>query len=259
MTPGAETTYAFGDDRVAAERLALLHRVFGPTSERFVRATAPPGANVVLDLGCGPGHTTRMLGSALPAARVVGVDQSGALAGAAGDGIEILRHDVTTLPFPTPPADLVYARFLLAHLDEPERSVDRWTTLLEPGGRLLLEEVERIDARREVLARYLDTIAAVMRDEGHELYVGPRLDRLVPPAGAHVVASDVREVHPSTGEAAGMFLPNLGIWRTRPAARARADTATYDGMSEALAALVGSETRDEIVWHMRQVVIERSR
>jgi trans-aconitate 2-methyltransferase len=259
VSPGSETTYAFGDDRVAAERLALLHRVFGPASERFVRASAPRQANLVLDLGCGPGHTTRMLGSVLPAARVVGVEQSAELARAAGHGIEIVRHDVTTLPFPTPPADVVYARFLLAHLDEPERCVDGWTALLEPGGRLLLEEVERIDARREVLARYLDTVAAVMRDEGHELYVGPRLDRLTPPADARVVSSDVREVHPTTGEAAGMFLPNLGIWRTRPAARARADAATYDELRDALTVLLGLETREEIVWHMRQVVIERSR
>jgi SAM-dependent methyltransferase len=259
VSPRSETTYAFGDDRVAAERLALLHRVFGPTSERFVLACAAPGANVVLDLGCGPGHTTRMLSGVLPGARVVGVEQSTELAGAAGDGIEIVRHDVTTLPFPTPSADVVYARFLLAHLDEPERCVDRWTTLLQPGGRLLLEEVERIDARREVLARYLETVAAVMRDEGHELYIGPRLDRLAPPVGTRVVSSDVREVHPTTGEAAGMFLPNLGIWRTRPAARARADAATYDELRDELTALLGSETREEIVWHMRQVVIERSR
>ena len=53
-----------------------------------------------------------------------------------------------------------------------------------------------------------------------------------------------------------MFLPNLGIWRTRPAAAARADASTYDELRDGLSALTGSDERDEIVWHMRQVEVE---
>ncbi|MFN0089695.1 MAG: hypothetical protein ACKVWR_05410, partial [Acidimicrobiales bacterium] len=63
---GGEDRYAFGRDDPAARRLALLARVFDPTTEALVDAAArhaPEGP--ALDLGCGPGHTTRLLCDAL--------------------------------------------------------------------------------------------------------------------------------------------------------------------------------------------------
>jgi hypothetical protein len=61
--PDRPATYAFGDDRVAAERLALLHDVFGPASTAFAREWRPSVVDVALDLCWGPGHTTRMIDS----------------------------------------------------------------------------------------------------------------------------------------------------------------------------------------------------
>jgi trans-aconitate 2-methyltransferase len=255
--PGCSPAYAFGDDRVAAERLALLHGVFGPASATLVRTWGPGAVAVALDLGCGPGHTTRMLARACPGARVIGVDESASFVGDAARDVEVVRHDVTALPFPTPAPDLVYARFLLAHLAAPEACVAGWTGLLRDGGRVLLDEVESIDVRLPALASYLSTIAAVMHDEGHELFVGPALDAMAPRAGSERVFSEVVEVRPTTGEAARMFLPNLGVWRTRPAAKARADEETFDALADGLRGLADSDARGEIVWHMRQVVIER--
>jgi SAM-dependent methyltransferase len=161
------------------------------------------------------------------------------------------------LPFPTPAADLVYVRFLLAHLAAPETCAEAWATLLRPGGRLLLEEVDDIDAGPPALEGYLATVAGVMHDEGHELYVGRALHAMPPPPGSRRVSSHVVQVCPTTGEAARMFLPNLGAWRSRPAAHARADDETLDGLAAALHELVDSPARGEIVWHMRRIVIER--
>jgi trans-aconitate 2-methyltransferase len=249
--------YAFGDDEVAANRLALLHRVFGGSSGAFVRAWRPAAVEVALDLGCGPGHTTRMVAEACRAGRVIGVDSSMAFVARAGD-VEIVRHDVTALPFPTPVADLVYARFLLAHLDSPEACASRWTSLVRSGGRVLLDEVEGIDVRVPAFAQYLATVAAVMRDEGHELYVGPALAAMAVPPSARRVCSEVVEVRPTSGEAARMFLPNLGAWRSRPAARARVSQARLDELAEGLMELTASDARGEIVWQMRHVAIERT-
>ena len=40
--------------------------------------------------------------------------------------------------------DLIYARFLASHLPEPEQAISGWAKELEPGGLLLVEEVDSI-------------------------------------------------------------------------------------------------------------------
>src|ERR1700684_3759487 len=65
--------YAFGDTATASQRLGVLASVFVPTSTALLRSLrggsgsgTPPA--LVLDLGCGPGHTTAMLAEAFPSA-----------------------------------------------------------------------------------------------------------------------------------------------------------------------------------------------
>jgi trans-aconitate 2-methyltransferase len=160
--------YALGDSALAARRLALLTEVFEPTSRAFLAhvgaqlAGSPP--QLAVDLGCGPGHTTRLLGSVLRPGRVLGLDRSASfVALAAGDappGVEFAVHDVTVVPFPCPPADLLSCRFLLGHLPDPAAALAAWATQLAPGGLLLVDEVEQIDTDQPALRRYLELAAA---------------------------------------------------------------------------------------------------
>src|SRR5205809_779798 len=57
-----QTSYTFGDSQAAAERLALVARVFEPPSRRFLADAAAgaglAGCDLAVDLGCGPGHST---------------------------------------------------------------------------------------------------------------------------------------------------------------------------------------------------------
>ncbi|HXQ57593.1 MAG TPA: osmotically inducible protein OsmC, partial [Actinomycetes bacterium] len=72
--------YAFGDSALAARRLGLLAQVFEPTSRSFLTDAAAhpvgPPPELAVDLGCGPGHTTRLLVSVLGPRRTLGLDQS---------------------------------------------------------------------------------------------------------------------------------------------------------------------------------------
>jgi ubiquinone/menaquinone biosynthesis C-methylase UbiE len=80
-------------------------------------------------------------------------------------------HDVTRVPFPTEPADVVYARLLLAHLADVEGVVRRWSTMLTIGGSLLADDLEELDAPEPSFRAYLDDVAiAVVRVEGGELF-----------------------------------------------------------------------------------------
>ena len=61
--------YAFGDSALAARRLGLLADLFEPASRPFLARFADRRLELAVDLGCGTGHTTRLLASVLaPAA-----------------------------------------------------------------------------------------------------------------------------------------------------------------------------------------------
>src|SRR4030095_10992476 len=75
--------YAFGDSDRAAQRLALVARVFEPASREFLAAAGRRGGALAVDLGCGPGHSTELLASGVGRARCVGLDSSPAYVEAA--------------------------------------------------------------------------------------------------------------------------------------------------------------------------------
>ena len=68
--------YTFGDSDLAVRRMDLVAQVFEPTSRALLAAAVPAGVDVALDLGCGPGHTTRLLAAVARPRRTVGVDGS---------------------------------------------------------------------------------------------------------------------------------------------------------------------------------------
>jgi trans-aconitate 2-methyltransferase len=179
--------YAFGDSAPAARRLGLLADVFEPPSRELLERFAGVPLDLAVDLGCGPGHTTRLVASVTGARRTLGLDQSEAFvalaAAAAPPGISFAVHDVTVVPFPAGPAGLVYGRFLLSHLPDPAAALAAWATQLAPGGLLLVEEVERIHTAQPALRRYLDTAAALLAARGHTLEIGAALHRLPDPPG----------------------------------------------------------------------------
>jgi SAM-dependent methyltransferase len=242
--------YAYGDSAVALKRLRLLARVFAPASEALLNALPEVTPDVVLDLGCGPGETTRLLRARFPGAgTVLGVDASAAFVDAARDAVPdaaFLVGDVLEEPLPGAPADLLYARFLLAHLPDPAAVATRWLRALAPGGLAILEEVEEIVTEDRLFSDYLDGVAAsVLRARGSELYVGPLLAAL---PGA------VCEVAPPAGDAAALFGLNLRVLRSDPAVRERFSDAELDAMAAALHARADDPRTDVIAWRMRQVV-----
>src|SRR5262245_13134889 len=108
---------------LAAERLFHLARVFEPAMLSFVARSGASRGGRVLDLGCGPGYTTRALLIALGPRSLVGIDGSERfLARARAESpaaVEYLQGDVTTYDFSRLRCDVAYCRFLLSHLPSP--------------------------------------------------------------------------------------------------------------------------------------------
>ncbi len=242
--------------------------MFAPTSRALLGSLGPRAVpdgpyrpRLVLDLGCGPGHTTAMLAEAFPSALVVGIDTSPAfVAEAAWSGSRRCRFavgDVTRTPLPCAPADLVYGRFLLVHLPDPRATVAAWAHELAPGGMVVVEEPERIDTDDGDFRRYLQLAGAVVADRGGDLYAGHELLDLAAPPGTSIAVQQDAPLEVSAGEAASIFSLNLGIWGDDPVLAGVASAPEVATLLERLRDRRSDPARGVIRWHMRQVVMVR--
>ena len=258
--------YAFGDSAAAARRLDLLAEVFEPTSRAFLahvgaHLSGPEPLELAVDLGCGPGHTTRLVAEVLRPDRTLGLDQSAFFvalaAGSAGPAVGFAVHDVTLVPFPCLPADLCYGRLLLSHLPDPGAVLAAWATQLAPGGLLLADEVERIHTDLPALRGYLEVAGALLATRGHTLEIGPVLARLPDPPG--LVRRDDRIGHlaPPAHRAAAMFALNLAVWRGEAVRAGVASADQLDRLATDLAAVADGVVDGSIRWELRQLVLQR--
>src|SRR5688500_11612077 len=131
--------YLFGDSDLAARRLEIVHAAFASASRALLQEVVGQGIDLAIDLGCGPGVCTQFLAAVTGCKQAVGLDRSDrfiALARARViERVQFRVHDVTVIPFPVGPADLLYSRLLLTHLREPEALLGRWASQLRDGGR----------------------------------------------------------------------------------------------------------------------------
>jgi SAM-dependent methyltransferase len=104
--------------------------------ERFLARALRPGA-LVLDAGCG--RTTRLADHRDRIAELVGVDLDAA-AGAENTALDrFVAADLgDRLPFEDASFDLVYANFVVEHLDDPATALTEWRRVLRPDGALVL-------------------------------------------------------------------------------------------------------------------------
>ena len=250
----SETRYAYGDSSSAGDRLDLLARVFEPTSRRFLERVAPRTPELALDLGCGPGNTTRLIADALRPERTVGLDRSGPFLDRARRGapprMEFMEHDVFITPFPIGPADVVFARLLLAHLPDRPAVVARWTTQLAPGGVLLLDEIEELRTDEPAFAEYLPIAIEVVERSGGRLLAGSELGAMADPSGTQRISDEVVELDATVAQVAPIFGMNLRVLAERGEIEPRPRL-------ERELARVAERGGGSIEWRIRQVAFRR--
>ena len=149
--------YVLATGEAAANRLRILHSVYGPGARRvLIEAGIRPGMRVA-DLGSGTGMVTQLLAELVgPTGEVVGVDYNGdqveqakALLPAGVSNVRFVQASATDTGLPRESFDLVYSRFLLIHLTEPDAALREMYELLNPNGILVVEDGDLTTAGSE--------------------------------------------------------------------------------------------------------------
>jgi SAM-dependent methyltransferase len=254
--------YTFRDSAAASERLALVAAAFEPSTRAFLARVAGRACRTVLDLGCGPGHSTRLLAEVFVDALVIGLDWSDAFLDEARKPVAprtmFFRHDVTFDSLLGTPADCVYARFVLEHLRDRETVFGHWFTALEHGGVLLVEDPEEIDTEDDVFRTYLGITSGLIADRGGDLYVGRAVSRMAANLGGRIVHDEAATVAPRTADIATIFGLNLSVWRADPWVTAHHSPDELDALAAGLAERRIARDRGRIAWRLRQLAIERA-
>jgi len=257
--------YTFGDTDLAAQRLALLGRVFEPGSAQLFTSLGTIVGTVGVDLGCGVGHTTRLLAERTQVERIVGLDQSKKLLETAArryanDRVWFTDCDVTRPPFPVAAASILYSRFLLTHLREPARVIEAWALAAQPGAHLVLEETASMHGENTAFSRYYALVERMQAHYGQRMYIGRELASIAREA-THAWTVEHAQIAPralAATDMARLHVMNLRTWSQDPFARAQYDDGELRELASDLDEIALGEVRAEpVTVAMGQVVLRR--
>ena len=216
-------------------RLAVLARVMEPFTGRLLDEVGPAEGMSCLDVGCGGGDVAREMARWVGASRrVVGVDGDPSILaldrGEAEDPssahVRYVQADVSGSRLGAE-FDLVYARFLLTHVRQPEEVLAGMMRAAREGA-VVAEDIEFAGhvcyPACRAFARYVELYREVVRIRGGDAEIGPRLPSMFLDAGVEAV--QVRVVQPVALEGEAKDIAGLTL-------EAIADAVVAEGLASA--------------------------
>jgi trans-aconitate 2-methyltransferase len=249
VTASDRTQYSFGDSDIARERLAIVAETFEGPTRQLLGDLPPMQPRYVIDMGCGPGHTSALLHARFPHSEVTGLDSSAAMVEEARGRVPGAWFTVADVTDPLRlPADVVYARLLLGHLPHPAAAIAHWVAAIRPPGLVVCEEPVRYVSDNPLFTRYEAAVTAVVAARGATLWAGPVLD--TDPPGCTRTIDRVVEHPVRAGRAAAMFWRNAVAWGSEVADGAQ--------LVEQLRTLEADDPNEIVQWELRQTVWSRT-
>jgi SAM-dependent methyltransferase len=189
-----------GHTEAEYERLSLQAAKLAPhTAALLDRVPVPEGGNC-LDVGCGTGGATELLAERVGrGGRVIALDIDASvarwaerrLAGAGHHQCRFVAGDALDLPLDAQgPFDVVYARLVLLHADDPVALLRRMWELTAPGGALVVQDYDlqaiASDPPTWVVDEFHRVFGGVFARHGRPLDAGLRLPQWFAQAGIGV-------------------------------------------------------------------------
>ena len=249
--------YTFGDTITANERLKTIADFFNPLSAEFIYDNLHIRIHSLLDLGCGPGYTTEMLAKTTNAHTVSGIDISDSFLDFARNryhDYSFIKHDVRHTPLLVK-ADLMFSRFLLSHLKNIRHLIDNWLQDLNPGGLLVIDELEAIYTQKEVFCDYLSLNEGLIRSQGADLFIGKVLSQEL--NGFRIIRNTSSLIPVFDHLAAKWFYPNtISIWESDEWMQSRLDVTERKIISAELLRLSKNiSEKSSVTWRMRRMIL----
>jgi ubiquinone/menaquinone biosynthesis C-methylase UbiE len=212
MTGGELQSYIIKGGEEGRARLAVISRVLAPSTQSLLDRFEPLPGLTVIDAGCGGGDVSFELARRVGAnGRVIGIDldesklvlaREEAVQRGLGN-IEFRNANVLD-PWPTHGAALVHVRFVLTHLANPERLLERAWEALTPGGVIATEDIDYggqfCDPPCPAFDRYAELYVEALQRRGGDPFIGRRLVRLLESAGFADVDSDLAQPYGRHGD-----------------------------------------------------------
>jgi len=199
----APDRYAIRGGMEGKKRLDLLARVLVPTTTELLNRVGVIRGMKCLDVGCGGGHVTILMARIVgPEGRVIGTDTDAEILGLAREDAEAAK--VTNVTFQQVHAcarlwheefDVTYARFLLSHLNEPEKCLTAMADACAPGGTIVIEDTDFAASfcypMCAAYERYTELYQKLLQRRGGDSNIGPTLPAVLRQAGIERVELNV--------------------------------------------------------------------
>jgi len=215
--------YAIRGGKEGKERLNLLARVMLPTTSQLLKTVGLSQGMECLDVGCGGGHVSLLIASMVgPAGKVLGTDTDKEIIELAKEDAEIaktgsveFRQVDACLCQSHEEYDLVYARFLLSHLSEPEKCLEAMAKACRRGGIIVVEDVDFAGSFCYPICpayeRYVELYQKVVQRKGADPNIGPKLAGMLRKAGAKGIQLNV--VQPTHMQGEGKLMASMTMER----------------------------------------------
>ncbi len=182
----------------AAERTRLIDQAlaYAAEAESLIDRLGVAAGDAVVDLGCGPLGILDLLADRVgPSGRVVGVDIEPSMLDMASvtldergtSGVELVHADIATTGLPAASFDLVHGRLVLLNNTEPGGIVAEMTRLARPGGRVAVQDLDKLawtcEPAHPAWDRVLGAFRATRTAAGFDEYIGRRLPAMLRDGG----------------------------------------------------------------------------